>query len=86
MSDKNIESAVERAADLTRSYLTDAKELYGPDFEVGIIGVALELTRPDGWYGVGASCTDDRDWIQSALFREAMRLADEDVELTDEPV
>lgn len=64
----------------------EAKTLYGPDFDVGIIGVPFEMTRPDGWYRVGASCTDDRDWIRSALFREAMRLAGGDVEETTEPV
>jgi hypothetical protein len=82
----NIEAAVRRTADLTRSYLIEARGIYGPDFGVGIIGVAFELTRPDGWYGVGASCTDDRDWIQSALFRQAMRLADGDEATADEAV
>lgn len=47
--------------------------------EVGIIGAAFELTRPaDGWYGVGATASDTREWVQAALFREAMKLADSD--------
>jgi hypothetical protein len=76
MADENIESAVQRLSELARSYLTDAKEFYGPDFDVGIVAAAFELTRPDGWYGVGATCSDSREWVQAALFREAMKLAE----------
>jgi hypothetical protein len=77
-ADANIEEAVQRLADLAREYLTDAKTPYGPDFDVGIVGAVFELTRPDGWYGVGATCSDPREWVQAGLFREAVRLADSD--------
>jgi hypothetical protein len=75
-ADANIEAAVQRVADLARAYLTDAKIPYGDDFDVGIVGAVFELTRPDGWYGVGATCSDAREWVQAGLFREAVRLAD----------
>jgi hypothetical protein len=75
-----------RLSDLAREYLNQAIEFYGGDSEVGIVAAVFELNRPDGWYGVGYTCSDYREWVQSGLFREAIRLADQEDSVFEKPL
>ena len=41
-----VEAAVQRVADLAREYLVEAEEVYGPEFELGAVGLVLSLRHP----------------------------------------
>jgi hypothetical protein len=60
------------------SWLDSAPESWGDDFDINTFALIFEVTFPpedeDGKpaSNIGWTCSDDRNWVQSALFRRAL--------------
>ncbi|HMI99663.1 MAG TPA: hypothetical protein VK488_07525 [Gaiellaceae bacterium] len=69
------QEALERATALAREYLEGLEERDPDRFKVGVIGLVFETDFGEQG-GIGYACSDDRYWIQAALFRAAVRQAE----------
>ena len=71
------------------SWLDEASELYPNGYSIGTFGFVFEVQQPaeepgrEGYAEIGYTCSDSRHWIQAALFRRAMLLAETGLEPDD---
>jgi hypothetical protein len=76
VDDVRREDIVAEVAERTQAWLSGATHEYPDGFDVGTVGVALDLHFPDGTAAVGYVCSDGREWVHAGLFRAAAREAE----------